>query len=69
MSTPQVKIAVIGGSTILRARSIMIPINGDLLIYVDNPEAVELQDLGTVVEVAVYTSTLPYVRMDDVEFP
>ena len=49
--------------------SIVIPISGGLLIYVDNPAAVDLQDLGTVVQVTVYTSTLPYVTMDDVESP
>jgi hypothetical protein len=49
--------------------SIIIPVSGSLMIYVDNPAAVDLQDLGTVVEVAVYTSTLPYVTMDDVESP
>jgi hypothetical protein len=43
----------------LATGSIMIPVSGGLLIYVDNPAAVDLQDLGTVVEVAVYTSTLP----------
>ncbi len=49
--------------------SIVIPVSGGLLIYVDNPAAVDLQDLGTVVQVTVYTSTLPYVTMDDVESP
>ena len=49
--------------------SIIIPVSGSLMIYVDNPEAVSLEDLGTVMEVTVYTSTLPYVTMDDVESP
>jgi len=49
--------------------SIMIPVSGSVLIYVDNPETVDIQDLGMVVEVIVYTSTLPYMTMDDVETP
>jgi len=49
--------------------SIMIPVSGSVLIYLDNLETVDIQDLGMVVEVIVYTSTLPYMTMDDVETP
>ena len=49
--------------------SMMISVSGSVLIYVDNPETVDIQDLGMVVEVIVYTSTLPYMTMDDVETP
>ena len=49
--------------------SIMIPVSGSLHIYVDNPAAVDRQDLGTVVQFTVYTSILPYVTMDNVESP
>ncbi len=47
--------------------SIMIPVSGSVLIYMDNSETVDIQDLGMVVEIIVYTSTLPYMTMDDVE--
>lgn len=49
--------------------SMIIPVSGSVLIYLDNPTAVDLQDLGTIMQVTVYTSTLPYMTMDDVEFP
>jgi hypothetical protein len=47
----------------------MIPVSGSMLIYVDNPETVDIQDIGMIMEVIVYTSTLPYMTMDDVEIP
>ena len=49
--------------------SIMIPVSGSVLFYVDNPETVDIQDIGMIVDVIVYTSTLPYMTMDDVETP
>lgn len=49
--------------------SMMIPVSGSVLIYVDNPETIDIKDIGRVMEVIVYTSTLPYITMDDVEIP
>ena len=49
--------------------SLMIPVSGNVLIYVDNPVTVDIQDIGRIVTVIVYTSTVPYMTMDDVKSP
>ena len=49
--------------------SILLPTGGSLIIYVDQPDSLDMFDLGTIVYINVYTSTLQYLAVVDVETP
>ncbi len=47
--------------------SLQFPIGGSLILYVDQPDSIDVSDLGYMVEVSVCTSTLRYIEVVDVE--
>ena len=60
----------LGNVTFQRAQgSVLIPAGESLFIYVDQPDSIDTGDLGNVVTIIVYSSTLPYITVDSVETP
>jgi len=47
--------------------SILLPVGGSIVIYIDQPDSLDITDLGTIVYINVYTSTLQYIDVIDVE--
>lgn len=47
--------------------SLLLPMGGSLILYVDQPDAIDISDLGYMVQISVCTSTLQYIYVVDVE--
>jgi FlaG/FlaF family flagellin (archaellin) len=48
--------------------SIVLPYGECLIVYIDQPDSIELNYLGFIVHIAVYTPTLQYYELVDVEY-
>jgi len=60
----------LGALSFQRAQgSILIPTGESVFIYVDQPDSIDTGDLGNVVTIIIYSSTLPYITVDDVQTP
>ena len=60
----------VGGATLNFTQaegSLLLPIGGSLVLYVDQPDSIDISDLGYMVEVSICTSTLRYIEVVDVE--
>ena len=47
--------------------SLLLPIGESLVLYVDQPDSIDISDTGYMVEVSICTSTLRYIEVVDVE--
>ncbi len=47
--------------------SLLLPIGGSLVLYVDQPDSIDISDTGYMVEVSICTSTLRYIEVVNVE--
>jgi hypothetical protein len=47
--------------------SLLLPVSGSILLYVDQPDSIDISDLGYMVQLSVCTSTIQYISVVDVE--
>ncbi len=47
--------------------SLLLPIRGSLVLYVDQPDSIDISATGYMVEVSICTSTLRYIEVVNVE--
>jgi len=47
--------------------SLLLPVSGSLIIYIDQPDSIAVSDIGAVVHIYVCSSTLQYIAVVNVE--